>query len=88
MTGRPTDVAACSRLVQRVVRGGIPHGPEYDACRAVVATGPAGEAGFQALCTLLEGALADPALDIEDTQILVPLLRQLARGTVTVGDLL
>jgi hypothetical protein len=88
MTGRRADVAACSRLVQRVVRGGIPRGTEFDACRAVLSSTPNHEAGFHALCTLLEGALADPDLDIDDTQILVPLLRQLARGTITVRDLL
>ena len=88
MTGRQADVAACSRLVQRVVRGGIPHGPEFDACRDVVVNSPEGQVRFHALCTLLEGALSDPGLDIDDTQVLVPLLRQLARGTITVGDLL
>jgi hypothetical protein len=36
----------------------------------------------------LEGALADPALDIDEAQIVVPLLKELARGTVAVGDML
>jgi hypothetical protein len=43
---------------------------------------------MQALCTLLECALADPKLDIDDTQIVVPLLRRLARGAVSVEELL
>jgi hypothetical protein len=41
-----------------------------------------------ALAMLLEGALADPAFDIGDTQQLVPLLKELARGSVRAEDLL
>jgi hypothetical protein len=32
---------------------------------------------------LLEGALADPRLAIEDAQVVVPLLKALARGDVS-----
>jgi hypothetical protein len=76
------------RLVQRVVSGGIPHGPDFDACRAVLRASPSGEAGFTALAMLLEGALADASFEIADTQLLVPLLKALARGGVRVEDLL
>jgi len=76
------------RLVQRVLAGGIPHGTDFDACRAVLRSQDNYDDAFQALCLLLEGALADPELGIDDTQTLVPLLRDLARGNVAVGELL
>jgi hypothetical protein len=76
------------RLVQRVLAGGIPHGEEFDACRAVLASGTDPATSQQALCMLLEGALADPDLDIDDTQIVVPLLRRLAEKSVSVEELL
>ena len=77
-----------SRLVQRVVTGHIPRGPDFDACRAVLRASPSGDTAFTALAMLLEGALADPAFDIGDTQQLVPLLKELARGSVRVEELL
>jgi hypothetical protein len=76
------------RLVQRVLAGGIPHGEEFDACRAVLASGADPATSLQALCMLLEGALADPGLDINDTQVVVPLLRRLAEQAVSVEELL
>ena len=76
------------RLVQRVVSGRIPHGADFDACRALLRAEPSGEAAFTALAMLLEGALADPTLDIGDTQVLVALLKELARGSVRVEELL
>ena len=76
------------RLVQRVVIGRIPHGADFDACRAVLRAEPSGEAAFTALAMLLEGALADPSFEIGDTQVLVPLLKELARGSVRVEELL
>jgi hypothetical protein len=84
----PAELADFRRLVQRVLEGGIPRGLDFDACRAVLDAEPSGEEGFVALCVLLEGALADPKLDSGETQVLVPLLKQLARGTVRVEDLL
>lgn len=76
------------RLVQRVLTGSIPHGTDFDACRAVLRSQGDVVDAFQALCLLLEGALADPELGIDDTQTLVPLLKDLARGTVAVRELL
>jgi len=76
------------RLVERVVSGHIPQGPDFDACRAVLRSSPSGEEAFTAMAMLLEGALADPAFDIGDTQLLVPLLKELARGGVRAEDLL
>lgn len=76
------------RLVQRVVIGHIPRGADFDACRAVLRAEPSGETAFTALVMLLEGALADPSLEIGDTQVLVPLLKELARGSVRVEELL
>lgn len=74
-------------LVARILAGPPPAGTEFDACRAVVRDDPSSDAAYQALCMLLEGALADPELDIDDTQVLVPLLKDLARGRVLPADL-
>ncbi len=80
---------AYRRLVQRVLAGGIPHGDEFDACRAILRSPTVdGIAMFQAMCILLEGALADSRLEIDETQTVVPLLQDLAGGSVDVGDLL
>jgi hypothetical protein len=76
------------RLVQRVLAGDIPQGGEFDACRAVLTTECDDQTTFQALSSLLEGALADPSYGIDDTQELVPLLKALARGEITARDLL
>jgi len=84
----PTAYESYRRLVQRVLTGHIPRGVDFDACRAVLCTGLSGEAAFTALSMLLEGALADPSFDIGDTQLLVPLLKELSRGSVRVEELL
>lgn len=84
----PRTLTAYRRLVQRVLEGGIPAGRDFDACRAMLGSAHRGPEAFHALCVLLEGALADPSLDIDEAQNMVPLLKQLARGTITVEDLL
>ncbi len=71
-----------------MLTGDIPQGVEFDACRAIVSDDPDDQTTFQALSSLLEGALADPEFSIDDTQKLVPLLKALARGEVTAKDLL
>ena len=76
------------RLVQRVLTGDIPRGVEFDACRAVLSADADDQTIVHALSCLLEGALADPEYDIDDTQRLVPLLKALARGDVAARDLL
>lgn len=76
------------RLVQRVLTGDIPRGVEFDACRAVLSGDADDQTIFHALSCLLEGALADPEYDIDDTQQLVPLLKALARGDIFARDLL
>ena len=81
-----SEIRRC--LVQRVLTGDIPQGAEFDACRAVLSEGADDQTTFQALSSLLEGALADPEYSIDDTQELVPLLKALARGKVTAKDLL
>ncbi len=75
-------------LVRRLLDGPQPSGVDFDACRAVLRADPSSDMAFQALCMLLEGALADASLPIDDTQEVVPLLKNLARGTVGPGDLL
>ena len=74
-------------LAQKVLEEGPPTGEEFDVCRAVVRDDSGSDAAFQAMCMLLEGALAEPTLSSEDTQVLVPLLKNLAMGLVRVGDL-
>jgi hypothetical protein len=84
----PSPHESYRRVVQRVVAGRIPPGADFDACRAVLRAGPSSEEAFTALSMLLEGALADPAFDIGDTQLLVPLIKELARGSVRAEELL
>ena len=75
------------RLVALLLDGEIPTGPDFDVCREVVKREPHGNASFQALCMLLEGALADARLDIEETQVVVRLLKALARSEMRVEEL-
>lgn len=84
----PSAHESYRRLVQRVLSGRIPQGADFDACRAVLRAEPSGDSAFTALVMLLEGALADPGFDIGDTQRLVPLLKDLARGSVRAEELL
>ena len=88
MAGKSASRVTCRRLVQRVIGGDIPSGRDFDACRAVLRTDCDDLTSFHALCTLLEGALADSTFGIDETQELVPLLKSLARGEVTTKDLL
>jgi hypothetical protein len=76
------------RLVQRILSGSIPSGKELDVCREILRTEQDEGIAFQALFTLLRGALADPLFNIDDTQLVVPVLKALARGEVTAGELL
>jgi len=75
------------RLVQRILAGGIPKGKDFDACRAVLQTACDDEVAFSALFTMLQGALADPFFGIDETQQVVPILRALARGDISVREL-
>ncbi len=85
----PTEHAVAGHeLVRRLLAGGIPHGRDFDACRAVLHATKHGETAFTALCVLLEGALADPGLDISDAQTVVAVLKDLARGRLSPEELL
>jgi hypothetical protein len=75
------------RLVQRILAGGIPEGKQFDACRAMLRSECSDDEAFAALFTLLEGALADPFFDIQETQRVVPILKGLARGEIGVREL-
>ncbi|MCG6963140.1 MAG: hypothetical protein LJE95_07740 [Acidobacteria bacterium] len=86
--GTPSDLATRRALVRRLVEESTPHGETFEACRAVLRGEPASEMAHDALCMLLEGALADATLSIRDTQVVVPLLKELARGSIGVGELL
>jgi len=79
----PEQVQAFRAVVRRVVEGERASGGEVEACRAVLGGEANSSLVFQALCMLLEGALADPTLPIDDTRLVVTLLKQLARGGVT-----
>ena len=88
MDGNSRSRIMCRRLVQRIVDGDIPNGRDFDACRAVLRSDCDDPTAFHALCTLLEGALADSSFGIDATQELVPLLKALAHGEVRAKDLL
>ncbi len=75
-------------LVATLLEGPPPEGPDFDLCRGLLRRERTGEAVYQALCMLLEGALADPSFDIEATQTLVRLLRALARGAVRAEEVI
>ena len=83
----PIAPDAARELLRRLLDGDRPAGAEFDACRAMVRSEPSTEAGFHALCMLLEGALADPRLGIDDAQVLVPVLKALARGDLSPDQL-
>jgi hypothetical protein len=85
---RNRSIAAYHELVSRLLQGTSPHGREFDACRAVLSQEPTGDSTMQALCMLLEGALADAETGIDDTRTVVPLLKELARGTVMPEEVL
>lgn len=72
---------------RRLVAGPRPAGEELDACRAVLRHDPRSPEAFPAACMLLEGALADPELPVDDTRAVVFLLRALARGRVAPEEL-
>lgn len=76
------------RLVQRIVSGGIPSAQEFEVCREIVGAGGDESTTFNALFTLLQGALADPFFPIEETEQVVPIIRGLARGEIKARDLL
>ncbi len=75
------------RLVALLLDGETPSGTDFDVCREIIRREPDGSASFQALCMLLEGALADARLDIDDTQVVVRLLKALARSEIRVEEL-
>jgi hypothetical protein len=75
------------RLVQRILAGGIPKGKEFDACRAVLQSGCNDDEAFAALLYLLQGAVADPFLGIDETRLVVQLLKALTRREIRAGEL-
>ena len=81
------DLRRYRELVSRLLDGEMPSGDIFDGARAILKTEPGSASGFQAICVLLEGAMADAALPIDDAQLIVPLLKNLASGTVQVEDL-
>ena len=85
----PDPIDRYRHLVQRILAGGIPVGRDFDACRAFLKSGDADdEAVFKAVFTLLEGALADPFYGIAETRDVVQILKAMARGNITPGQLL
>ena len=84
---RITDIEQ-RRLVQQIVDGSIPAGKEFEECRTVLQTESDEKLRFDALFTLLQGAMADPLVAIGDTRTVSLLLRGLARGDLRVEELL
>ncbi len=84
----PQTIDEQRRLVQRILGGGIPSGREFDECRAALAAQSDTKTCFNALFTLLQGALADPFFPIDETERVVPIIRDLARGEIEAKDLL
>ena len=82
------DLKRYRDLVSRLLDGSLPTGEIFEGARAILRTEPGSASGFQAICVLLEGAMADATLAIDDAQLIVPLLKNLAAGTVQVEDLL
>jgi len=82
------ELEAYRRMVRDVLEGDRPSGLDFDACRAGLRSGTAAGSRLEPLCMLLEGALADPTLGIDDTRTVVHLLKALARGTVSPEELL
>lgn len=75
-------------MVQQIVNGRIPAGEAFDECRAALADDPDEETAFEALFTLLRGALSDPFLGMDETEQVVPILAALTRREVRPGELL
>jgi hypothetical protein len=75
------------RLVQRILAGGIPKGKDFDACRTVLQTACDDDEAFSALFFLLQGALADPFLGIDETRLVVQILKALTRGETRAREL-
>jgi hypothetical protein len=83
-----TSVADCRRLVQQLVDGSIPAGKDFDESRAVLRSEPAEDQAFQALFELLQGALADPFLGIDETRRVVPVIKALTRGEIKATEMM
>lgn len=83
-----TDLEEFRELVDRVVHGSDPAGRDFDVCRELLRREPHGEAAFQALCMLLEGALTRPDLPVHDAGTTVGVLRALAEKRVEPRELL
>jgi hypothetical protein len=76
------------RLVQQLVNGSIPAGKDFDECRAILRSEPTDDEAFQALFELLQGALADPFLSLEETRQVVPVIKALTRGTIKATEVM
>lgn len=84
----PNPLSEQRRLVQRILTGSIPAGKELDECREALASSSSESTALPALFTLLQCAVADPFFGIEDSREVVRVLKALARGDMTAGDLL
>jgi hypothetical protein len=82
------SVTDCRRLVQQLVDGDIPAGKDFDECRAVLRSQPAEDEAFHALFELLQGALADPFVGIDETRRVVPVIKALTRGEIKATEMM
>lgn len=75
-------------LAERLASGAGPSGEPFDTCRRLLAGGARGSEAGQALRVLLEGAIADAATSIADTQTIMALLKAADRGQLRLEQLL
>ncbi len=84
----PQEIERWRAVLERLLRGPVPGGEQFELCREVVAAAPATAEGAEAARLLLEGAMADAGTSIADAQEVMALLKALSRGAVKLPDLL
>jgi hypothetical protein len=85
------ETAAAARwrdVLARLRQGPSPRGEQFDLCRELLARAPSSPEAAQAARLLLEGAIADVATSIDDTQAIMELLKSADRGIVEIAALI
>ncbi len=77
-----------SAVLERLKRGPVPRGEQFELCREVLAAAPDTPEGREAARLLLEGAMADAETTIADAQEVMSLLKAMSRGAVDLSHLL
>jgi hypothetical protein len=84
----PHEIERWRVVLERLQRGPVPRGEQFELCREVLAAAPETPDGREAARLLLEGAMADVATSIADAQEVMSLLRALSRGEFDLAQLL